>query len=278
MPYPTHGGRHELGQNFLVDPAVIDLFTDLVGRTSGPVVEIGPGDGALTLPLSRTGRPLTAVELDPRRARRLARRVPGHVRIVAGDVLRYRFPDRPFTVVGNLPFHLTTSVLRRLLDTGHWRSAVLLVQWEVARRRAGVGGASMLTAAWWPWFDFEVHARVPARAFRPMPSVDGGLLSMTRRSTPLVVGAREPYQEFVRHVFTGPGRGLREILDRTGRLPGAEVRDRLVAARISPLALPKDVTAGQWASLWRAVERAARANDGGVRGGRPRPGRYRSGR
>ncbi|MFI6980497.1 23S ribosomal RNA methyltransferase Erm [Embleya sp. NPDC050154] len=252
MPYPTHGGRHELGQNFLVDRAVIALFEDLVAHTSGPIVEIGPGDGAITLPLARTGRPITAVELDPKRARRLARRVPGHVEVVAADVLRFRFPREPHTVVGNLPFHLTTSVLRRLLETEHWRSAVLLVQWEVARRRAGVGGATMLTAAWWPWFEFGLHARVPARAFRPMPSVDGGLLTMTRRDIPLIDERPGPYQELVREVFTGPGRGLREVLDRTGRFAAPGLRAWFRNEYLSPHALPKDLTAGQWASLWRS--------------------------
>jgi 23S rRNA (adenine-N6)-dimethyltransferase len=273
MPHPTHGGRHELGQNFLVDRAVIAAFADLVDRTTGPIVEIGPGDGALTLPLSRSGRPLTAVEIDPRRARRLARRTPAHVEVVSADVLRFAFTPRPHVVVGNLPFHLTTAVLRRLLEAEHWHTAVLLVQWEVARRRAGVGGATMLTAAWWPWFDFALHARVPARAFRPMPSVDGGLFTMTRRAAPLIEGRRVAYQEFVRRVFTGPGRGVGEILDRTGRLARPVVREWLRAERVAPYALPKDLTAGQWAALWRLV--AAREGDGEARAARRGPRRSR---
>ncbi|WP_310739280.1 rRNA adenine N-6-methyltransferase family protein [Microbispora sp. H10830] len=138
-----------------------------------------------------------------------------------------------------------------------WRTAVLLVQWEVARRRAGVGGASMLTAAWWPWYAFEVHARVPARAFRPAPSVDGGLLTMTRRAAPLVA-ERGPYQDLVRRVFTGRGRGLTEILERTGCLDRQAVRSWARDARVTPHALPKDLTAGQWASLWQEVTRRRR--------------------
>ncbi|GII53563.1 hypothetical protein Pth03_19520 [Planotetraspora thailandica] len=152
-------------------------------------------------------------------------------------------------IVGNVPFHLTTPILRRLLPAGHWQAAVLLVQWEVARRRAGVGGASMLTASWWPWHEFELHRRVPARSFRPVPSVDGGLLTMTRRPVPLV-GERGPYQEFVRQVFTGRGRGLGEILHRTGRIDRVAVREWMRDAGVMPHALPKDLTAAQWASLW----------------------------
>ncbi|GLW97702.1 23S ribosomal RNA methyltransferase Erm [Microtetraspora sp. NBRC 16547] len=219
MPQPYPGGRHELGQNFLVDPMVIADIERLVARTTGPIVEIGPGDGAVTLPLSRSGRPITAVEIDPRRVCRLERRTPENVSVVNADALRFRFPRHPHVIVGNLPFHLTTSILRRLLAETGWHAAVLLVQWEVARRRAGVGGASLLTASWWPWYEFEVHSRVPARSFRPVPSVDGGLLTMVRRGTPLVAD-RARYQDFVRQVFTGRGRGLREILHRSGRIDG----------------------------------------------------------
>ncbi|MYW00757.1 23S ribosomal RNA methyltransferase Erm [Streptomyces sp. SID3343] len=274
MVHPTHGGRHELGQNFLVDRSVIATFEDLVARTTGPIVEIGPGDGALTLPLSRDGRPITAVEIDPKRARRLARRMPAHVEVVPVDVLRFAFPREPHVVVGNLPFHLTTAVLRRLLEAEHWHTAVLLVQWEVARRRAGVGGATMLTAAWWPWFDFALHARVPARAFRPMPSVDGGLLTMTRRGTPLIDGRRAAYQDFVRQVFTGPGRGTAEILDRTGRFARPAVRAWMRAERLAPYTLPKDLTAGQWAELWRLA--APREGGAPARAARREPRRARA--
>ncbi|WP_214102900.1 23S ribosomal RNA methyltransferase Erm [Acrocarpospora catenulata] len=250
MSYSSVGGRHELGQNFLVDRSVIDDINALVARTAGPIVEIGAGDGALTLPLSRQGRELTAIEIDPKRASRLSGRAPGNVTVLRTDILRYRYPRQPHVVVGNIPFHLTTSVLRRLLAADHWHTAILLVQWEVARRRAGVGGASMLTASWWPWYEFTLHARVPARSFRPLPSVDGGLLTMSRRTSPLVE-ERDRYQHFVRRVFTGRGHGLPEILARTNHIARPELRRWLRANRITPGTLPKDLTAHQWASLWR---------------------------
>ncbi|MET7638116.1 23S ribosomal RNA methyltransferase Erm [Streptomyces sp. NPDC005438] len=248
------GSPQDLGQNFLVDPSVIVQFVDLLAHTSGPLVELGPGDGALTLPLARTGRPLTAVELDPGRVNRLRRRVPTHVRVLHQDLLRYRHPTRPHVVYGNVPFHLTTALLRRLLDNGHWTRAVLLVQWEVARRRAGVGGASLLTASWWPWYEFTLHRRVPARAFRPVPSVDGGLLGVDRRPTPLV-GDREGYQHFVRRVFTGRGRDLPRVLAGTGRLPRADLGRWLAAQRLPARALPKDLGPRQWAELWELAQR-----------------------
>lgn len=76
---------------------------------------------------------------------------------------------------------------------------------------------------------------------------------MTRRARPLVTD-RESYQRFVCAVFTGPGQGLREVLARTGRVDRGAVREWLDTHQVSPRALPKDLTASQWASLWRLTE------------------------
>lgn len=256
MPSSFVGGPHELGQNLLVDRAVINRITQLVARNSGPIVELGPGDGAVTVPLARSGRVITAVELDPKRARRLHRRTPEHVTVVNDDMLRFRLPQHPHVLVGNLPFHLTTPLLRRLLFAPHWQHAVLLVQWEVARRRAGIGGASMLTASWWPWYEFALQSRIPAHCFRPAPSVDGGLLTVTRRPHPLVTD-RAGYQRFVKQIFTGPGRGVRDIVTRTGRVDRGVLRRWLRSQRVSPHTLPKNLTAPQWASLWHLITDSA---------------------
>lgn len=269
------GGRHELGQNFLADPALITTIQQLVrDETQGPIIELGAGDGALTGPLSQLERPVTALEIDPRRVRRLRARFggaaagttegarsasssrpsPASVTVVQADVLRYTFPTTPHTIVGNVPFHLTTAIIRKLLSDRAWSTAVLIVQWEVARRRAGVGGASMLTAAWWPWYDFDLVRRIPASAFRPVPSVDAGLLTIRRRPVPLVdERSRHGYQAFVKQVFQAPGRGLEDMIGRTGRLRRAELREWARSSRIPPRALPKDLTAEDWARLWELV-------------------------
>lgn len=241
MSRSIHGGRHELGQNFLHHTPTIDRIVRLVRETDGPVLEIGAGDGALTKHLAALGRDVLAVDLDEHRVHRLRRRLPS-VAVVRADALRIPL-DRP-VVVGNLPFHLTTPILRRLLADGGWTDAVLLTQWEVARKRAGVGGRTMLTAQTAPWFDFTLHGRVPAAGFRPKPSVDGGLLTVSRRRFPLVDPAeRAAYERFVRAVFTGRGRGVAQILPKP--------RHRaMTAAGIPPTALPRDLTPRQWAALW----------------------------
>lgn len=256
---PTHhGGRHEHGQNLLTDGAVIDRVVDLARRTDGPIIEIGPGAGALTDPLLRLGRPVTAVEIDGGHARRLRGRLPA-VTVVHGDFLRHRLPAEPHAVVGNLPFHLTTAVLRKLLHAPHWTGAVLIVQWEVARRRAGVGGATMMTAQWSPWYDFGLAGRIPASAFTPRPSVDAGVLTITRRYAPLIPPARRrDYAAFVHAVFTGRGHGLPEVL--AGVAPKhrrAEARRWAAGRGRRGTPLPRDLSAEDWVEAFELFAQSA---------------------
>lgn len=245
-------GPHELGQNFLRDPAVVARVVALVAQTSGSIVEWGTGDGALTRPLARLRRPLEGVEIDPAKAARLNGRLGAHVCVVQGDILRHA-PPAGSTVVSNVPFHLTTPVLRHLLAGRGWSHAVLIVQWEVARKRAGVGGATQLTAQWWPWHEFALQARVPSTAFTPRPSVDGGILTVSRRPEPLLPPAdRARYQSWVGAVFSGRGRTLPDILAGAGGLSRRESRLFCVRHHLHPAALPRDLTAEQWAAAFTA--------------------------
>ena len=178
----TYGyGRHEHGQNFLTDHKIINSIVDLVKQTSGPIIEIGPGSGALTHPISHLGRAITAVEVDAKLAAKLTKKTASaSVEVVHDDFLNFPLPATPCVIVGNIPFHLTTAILRKLLHAPAWTAAVLLMQWEVARRRAGVGASTMMTAQWSPWFTFHLGSRVPRSAFRPQPNVDGGILVIRR--------------------------------------------------------------------------------------------------
>ena len=241
---PTYrGGRHEHGQNFLTDPSIIATMTRLVAATDGPIIEIGPGDGALTSPVAQLGRPVTAVEIDTRLAQRLTQRLPSHVEVVADDFLTYRLPTSAHVLVGNLPFHQTTAILRRILHSPAWTDAIVLVQWEVARRRAGVGGATMMTAQWAPWFEFTLHSRVPARAFTPRPGVDGGILTTGQLATALRDTATEELRLIVVTAESDPMHAHPVIADVTAQVRA--IGFAVVAQiQVETAALPRRVEPG----------------------------------
>jgi len=270
------GGRHELGQNRLIDRRFPAVMTDLLRHAPPyPVLELGAGDGAVTAALVTAGRAVTAVEIDPRAAARLRRRFPASVEVVTADLLDFDYGPRPHHVVSNVPFEITTPLLRGLLPGGHWHTAVLLVQWEVARKRAAVGGTTLLTAAWWPWYDFALAGRVPAAAFHPRPAVDGGLLVIRRRDRPLLpTDQRDSYQHLVREVFTGTGHGIGAAVGR--RLPAPTARGWLDRQALSAHTPARDLTAAHWVSLHHLTRTATgpgrrRQAHTARPAGRPRP-------
>lgn len=169
------------------------------------VVEVGPGLGAFTAALARRGVRVLAVELDASLAARLRARFEpefsGLVQVVQADFLSFALPRRPFRVLGSLPFGRTTDILRRLLEDPLQRlvRADVVVQWEVACKRAAVPPTTLLSTSWAPWWQFEIVCRIPAHEFRPIPRVDAGFLSVVRRREPLLPVAMAPaFAQFVR--------------------------------------------------------------------------------
>ncbi len=152
------------------------------------MVEFGPGRGALTLALAASGAHVVAVERDPHMVQDLRRslgRYPHADRIDLrlGDLRDFDLPGDTYRVVASPPFALTTELLGRLLDDPERgpRRTDLLLQWEVARKHAAEPARSLRSAAWAPWWSFELGERVPRTAFRPMPAVDAAWLTIRRR-------------------------------------------------------------------------------------------------
>lgn len=198
--------RRSLGQNFL-RPDQADRLVDWAGFDAGDlVVEIGAGRGAFTYALARRGVHVVALEKDPRWADSLRREVVRRglhrtVRVVCCDALDYRVPRRRFRVIGSIPFGVTTAILRHLLDDpDSWLvRADLIVQWEVARKRAVLPPSTLLSTTWAPWWSFEVGPRLPAADFRPVPAVDAAVLRVMRRDPPLLpLHMAAAYASFVR--------------------------------------------------------------------------------
>jgi len=201
--------RRSLGQNFLRPERADQLVESAAFNAGDLVVEIGAGRGALTYALVRRGVQVVALEKDPHWADSLRREVErrgvdGAVRVVRCDALDYRFPRRPYRVIGSLPFGATTAILRHLLDDpdSFLVRADLIVQREVARKRAVLPPSTLLSTTWAPWWSFEVVRRIPAAAFRPVPSIDAAVLRVTRRDPALLpLSMAGPYASFVRRYW-----------------------------------------------------------------------------
>jgi 23S rRNA (adenine-N6)-dimethyltransferase len=147
------------------------------------VLDIGAGTGALTGPLVRAGALVVAIELHPRRARQLRDRfVHDDVTVVQVDAVDLKLPRRPFRVVANPPFGITTALIRRLLSRGsRLVTADLVVPTHVAVR--WVSGRAPGANRWCRIFDASVPYRLPRAALRPLPPGHIAVLRVERRET-----------------------------------------------------------------------------------------------
>jgi 23S rRNA (adenine-N6)-dimethyltransferase len=214
------------------------------------VVEIGSGTGRLTRPLADAAGRVVAVELDPALAARLrtAFERDSNVSVVAADALTLRLPNEPFRVVGNLPFGDATAILRRLLDdpSSPVRRVDVLVQYEVARKRAAVWPGSLRAMSWAPWWRFDVGRRLPAACFEPVPSVDAGMMTIARRRAPLVDSDRRP--EFLALLEAAYRRGGVPVR-RSLAVPPRTWKRFARARGISADALPSALDVRDWVGL-----------------------------
>lgn len=140
--HSRHPHRKRWGQNFLRDASAVRRIADAVSPAPDEVVlEIGPGEGALTDRLVELGYQLVLIEIDPLLIEKLrARYDTGKVEVVAGDALEAPLPSSPFRAVGNLPYNVANPIIRRVLKSPLCRAAVFMVQREVADRFVAVPG------------------------------------------------------------------------------------------------------------------------------------------
>lgn len=183
--------KKSLGQNFLVDSSIVDKIVECLGDLAGhQVIEIGPGQGALTRPLIEKGADLTVVELDDDLASRIASEYANepNFRCLHTDVLDLdisTMSSKDAYIVGNLPYYISTPIIRRLIHyRTYFRQAVLMLQREVAERIAaepGNGERGFMTVLVEHYFTVSKEFDVPPAAFRPRPKVWSSIVSLKPR-------------------------------------------------------------------------------------------------
>ena len=168
------------GWHALTAEAATDLVDRARVRRHDLVLDVGAGDGAITEQLLRAGARVVAVELHPARCSVLRERFGRAVVVVRADASDLRLPRRPFRVVANPPFAVTTPLLRRLVAAGsRLVDARMVLQRQAAERWAQ--GAAPGAGRWARAYDVRVDRCVPATAFRTRPPVACAELVVRRR-------------------------------------------------------------------------------------------------
>ena len=186
-----------LGQNFLIDSAVVDGIIEAAEISEGDnVLEIGPGIGTLTQGLLEAGANVTAVELDKKLPAVLAQTLEGYenFKLVQGDILKVDLEElmpQNFKVVANLPYYITTQILLTLMERKlPVTKIVTMVQKEVAERMIAAPNSKAygaMTVAVQFRADVRIAFDVPPESFIPRPEVTSSVVVCDIRETPFKV-------------------------------------------------------------------------------------------
>ncbi|HQU16579.1 MAG: 16S rRNA (adenine(1518)-N(6)/adenine(1519)-N(6))-dimethyltransferase [Chromatiales bacterium 21-64-14] len=251
--------RKRFGQHFLHDPAVIRRIVDAVDPRPGDcLVEIGPGRGALTLPILHAAGRLHAVEIDRDVALHLAAHAGDHGELVLhqADALRFDFAalepgSGPLRIVGNLPYNISTPLLFHLLSiTVPVRDLHLMLQREVVERMAAAPGEhayGRLSVMTQYRCRVERLFTIGPGAFRPAPKVDSAFVRLVPFPTPPVVVRDEAHlRALVTQAFSQRRKTLRNALH--GLLSAEQIR----ALGVDPGTRPERLGLAEFARLSNA--------------------------
>lgn len=255
--------KKSLGQNFLHDPHILEKIVALAGlNRESTVLEVGPGTGNLTRLLAHQAGRVIAVELDDRLIPLLRSEFATmpHVEVIHGDILEIDraawLGSTPYTVVANLPYYITSAILRHLLENQpRPQRLVMTVQREVAERLvAQPGDMSLLAVSVQFYGQPQIAMRLNPAVFWPRPDVESAVVQIdTYPAPPVVIPNERLFFRVVRAGFGQKRKQLRNSIS-TGLGIAKEQTDALLTqAGIDPQRRAETLSLEEWAALTRAV-------------------------
>ena len=248
-----------LGQNFLQDHAALEQIARAAEiKADDFVLEIGPGLGSLTRYLAVSAREVIAVELDGEMLPPLETILAPYknVRVAQGDILKTRIsefihtPD--YLVVANIPYYITSAVIRHLLESEiKPRRVVLTIQQEVAERIcAAAGDLSLLALSVQVYGKPSLVAKIPAGAFYPAPKVDSAILRIDIYQEPLVPPEiLKTFFKLIKAGFSQKRKTLRNALASRLHIPAKEAEALLTSAGVDFMRRAETLSIDEWKSL-----------------------------
>lgn len=272
---PEPKPKKSLGQNFLRDARVTEQILDIADIVpDDPVLEIGPGTGALTEPMLHRGARVTAVEFDHDLVVRLQEhfRDSGNLSILEGNILdldmsalleQAGFVGNGYKVVANIPYYITAPIIRMLLSLPkHPETIVLMVQEEVADRLAAPPGKMSLISLLAQYYStVRKETTVPKEAFFPIPKVDSAVVSLV------------PYRKYsdtedrrifrvARIGFAARRKTLSNNLSAGFRVSRKTVEAVLAGLGLDPRVRAQELSVEDWIALVDRMDALARPGNG----------------
>ncbi|SMN11843.1 SSU rRNA (adenine(1518)-N(6)/adenine(1519)-N(6))-dimethyltransferase [uncultured Candidatus Thioglobus sp.] len=214
----SHKARKRFGQNFLTDDKIIErIVATIAPKPDDNMLEIGPGQGVITLPLLEYLEQLHVIEIDRDLIKLLTSFKKSHLIIHQGDVLKFdlnKLPT-PIRIVGNLPYNISSPILFHLLEN---RDKVIdmtfMLQKEVVERMSASHGSKIygrLSVMMQAFFEVELIFIVPPESFEPAPKVDSAIVYLKPLSNSKVTNV-PIFEQVVKAAFSQRRKTLRNCL------------------------------------------------------------------
>jgi 16S rRNA (adenine1518-N6/adenine1519-N6)-dimethyltransferase len=249
-----------LGQHFLIDSSSLEAIVSAANPTStDTILEIGPGLGVMTRPLTQRTAHVVAVETDPILAGLLRRDAPDNLEVVESDILKYNLSALPrgYKVIANLPYYLTSKIFRLLIDSPNPPSVMsVLIQKEVAERIcAKPGSLSILALSVQYWGQPEIVSIVERHKFWPSPAVDSAVLRVVLTG-PAFDADPDRLFRLIKAGFGEKRKQLKNSLAGALNCSTERSAQLIAAARLAPLARAQELDLVAWSRLYQEAIRA----------------------
>ncbi len=259
--------KKTLGQNFLIHVETAEKIVKWACvDSSNPVIEIGPGLGALTEALHERGLRVIAIERDPKLCQLIRERWPSEnwLHLIHADALQVNFEEilsqekSKFQVISNFPYSISTPLLEKLLERiDLFSQMVLLLQEEVVDRiTAAVGTKDYGRLTIWIQIlcKTERGPRISKGSFHPVPQVESRLLRLVPREKPLIPKPQiEPFLHFVRMIFQHRRKTVRNVL-KSWESDHWDINSSLKKSKIDPQRRPETITIEELWLLFKTLE------------------------
>ncbi len=257
----NHQARKRFGQNFLHDQNIINKIIRAINpKTSQNIVEIGPGQGALSYPLLDTLGQLNAVEIDRDLIQLLNQQSTEHGKLIIheGDALKFDFQqlvqaDNKLRLVGNLPYNISTPLIFHLLNfLDNIEDMHFMLQKEVVQRMSAEPNTKTFgrLSVMLQWYcDVDYLFDIPPNAFTPPPKVVSSLVRLRPKTEPLTkLNSPQQFSRLVNRVFQQRRKTLRNTLK------DYLTEDNIQALGIAPTARPETLSLLDFAALSNAIK------------------------
>jgi len=243
-----------MGQNFLIDKNIINKIIETSNPLKSDVIlEIGPGLGSLTLKLSEKAKKVIAIEKDEKMCIILDKLGLNNVKIVNKDILKVDFDKeipKKYRVIANIPYYLTSRLIRRLLERKNQPSdIILMIQKEVAERICNTIKPGLLSLSVQFYADAKIKFIVSKNSFYPKPKIDSAIIQITPHKKNHPEGLSKNFFKIIKAAFSHPRKQLINNFSEKFEKEKPLIKNWLIENNIQPNQRAEKISINKWIEL-----------------------------